>query len=77
MPAERTSELAKEKKRLQLIYDSVSFFKNKMAKNVRELEIVTASVCNGYRMDVDEWQKEVVSGAERFDETAYLAGQHS
>lgn len=69
---ERKEEIAKEEKKLELIYDSVKHFKKKMKANVVELETVIQETMNQGAREEEDWSISLRHLRESFDEQAYL-----
>ena len=66
---EREKEIAHEKRRVQLIYDSVSFFKAKKLGDMASLDAVISAVssidCDSPTVNIPVWGQSVSSFNER------------
>jgi hypothetical protein len=60
------------KKRLELMFDSVIYFKKKMKANTEKLsEVIEDTINNGGRQE-EEWAQTIRHLQEAFDEKAYI-----
>ena len=72
---EREKEIANEKRRIELIYDSVAFFKAKKMNDMCSLDDVIRSVSSidsNSAVDIPIWKRSV----SEFDEEKYLRGEY-
>jgi phage shock protein A len=71
---ERKAELAKEKRKLQILYDSVKYHEHKMKLNVKQLDQVVAELKAGECTEEEQWQIELKESLNDFDEEEYILG---
>ena len=71
---DRVTELAKEQRRLDIIYNSVTYFKQKAAKNLAELRSINERVWAGNRRELEQCEIDIHREIELFDYQAYLQG---
>ncbi len=71
--AERKVEIAKENKKLELIYDSVKHFKKKMKANVAQLETIIEETLDEGPRGEEDWAITMRCLRETFDEQAYIS----
>jgi len=69
--AERKVEIAKENKKLELIYDAVNHFKKKMKANVAQLDTIIEETMDEGPREEEDWSMTLRSLRETFDEQAY------
>ena len=69
--AERKVEIAKENKKLELIYDAVNHFKKKMKVNVAQLDTIIEETMDEGPREEEDWSMTLRSLRETFDEQAY------
>ena len=69
---ERRAEIAKGKKKLELIFDSVRHFKKKMKANVEELSVVIEDTINNGGCQEEHWAQRIRHLREAFDEKEYV-----
>lgn len=73
---ERENEIEKEKRRVQLIYDSVTYFKTKKTRDMTSLDAVINAVSsldsNSPAVHIPIWNKSVTE----FDEAKYLREEY-
>ena len=73
---EREKEIANEKRRVQLIYDSVTYFKAKKVLDMSSLEAIISSVssvdCELPTVNIPVWSTSV----SEFDEDKYIRGEY-
>jgi len=71
---DRVTELAKEQRRLDVIYNSVTYFKKKAAKNLAELRSINERIEAGQRRELEQCEVDIRREIEMFDYQAYLKG---
>ena len=73
---EREKEIDNEKRRVQLIYDSVAYFKAKKVLNMSSLEDIISSVssidCESATVNIPIWSRSI----SEFDEDKYVRGEY-
>ena len=62
----------KEENKLELIFDSVKYFKKKMKANVEELSEVIEDTINNGRCQEEDWVQTIRHLREAFDKKAYI-----
>ena len=74
---DRAKEREKEQRKMELIWDSVTFFKKKMQINRMSLREVLAKYEEDKNIEKKEWRTEYEKSITIFDEENYLRGQFS
>ena len=74
---ERKTEIAKEKRRLELLYDAVKFYRTKMSATMAELKVVMADKNNRVLRDTQEWEDKADMAMEEFDIDAFKNGDYN
>ena len=69
---ERGDEIAKEKRKLEMIFDSVKYFKKKMKANIEDINNIVEVTKSGLLREEEDWSKAIESLRESFDETRYM-----
>jgi len=72
--SDRGAEIAKEERRFNVIYNSVTYFKRRAAKNLAELKSINEQVRAGQVRTLEECELEMDRYIEMFDENAYMQG---
>ena len=72
--AERNKERDKEKRKMQLIWDAVAFFKGKMKLNGLALNEILEKYAEMRDVKMKDWEIEYDESLTLFDEEQYLAG---
>ena len=71
---DRRTEIEKEERRFNVIYNSVTYFKRKAAKNLAELRIINEKRRAGERRVLEQCELDNHREIEAFDYEAYLKG---
>ena len=74
MAVERNKEREKERRKMQLIWDAVAFFKGKMKLNTLALNEILAKYAVVRDVNMKDWEIDYDDSLTLFDEEQYLEG---
>ena len=69
---ERKEDIRKEKRKLEIIFDSVKYFKKKMEANIEEIKNVVEETEGNRPREQEGWSIAIENLRQAFDETDYI-----
>ncbi len=69
---ERQEDIRKEKHKLEIIFDSVKYFKKKMEVNIEEIKYVVEKTEGNRPREQEGWSIAIENLCQAFDETDYM-----
>lgn len=73
--SDRMKERKKERRKMELIWDAVNYFKKKMETNKLALNEVLADYDRERSLEEKEWEEDYRDSIRMFDEDQYLEGR--
>ena len=74
---ERKTEIAKERRRLELLYDAVRFYRKKMSATMAELTQVMSDKSNRVLRESQEWEAKTEMATDEFDIETFKNGGYN